>query len=243
MSTVVCNKVNPVIQSSSEFVLDQHEVHIWYTSVIISVEQENILLSALSPDEVARANRFRFPIHRQRFIAARGMLRNIVGAYLEVDPKVIMFDYSPRGKPYLREQALQFNVSHSQDMAVYAFTLDQPIGVDIEKTQEKYDDAVAARFFSESEYRELSALPQSERALCFYRIWSRKEALIKVSGEGFAFALSSFTVPTIDSLETLAVNFQGESGWLLRSFVAHPEYQSAFATQQTIEKTLIREWK
>jgi 4'-phosphopantetheinyl transferase len=231
-----------VTQSASEFVLDQHEVHIWHTSVVISAEQEKALLLSLSADEVARADRFRFPIHRQRFIAARGILRQMLACYLNVEASELSFDYSPRGKPSLSGQPLQFNVSHSHDMAVYAFTLHQPIGVDIEKTQATYDDAVAGRFFSEKEYAALSALPSAARALCFYRIWARKEALIKVSGEGFAFALSSFTVPTVDSLDGLTVDFDGESGWLLRSFVAHPDYQSAFAMQRECERVLIREW-
>lgn len=228
---------------ASPFVLHSHEVHLWHLSTTLTESEEKALLLLLNEEEVHRADRFRFPIHRQRFIAARANLRKILSAYLQCDPKTIQFSYSARGKPYLPESTLQFNVSHSEDMAVYALTPDYPIGVDIELTKTVYDDAVAARFFSAAEYASLCALPEAERVLCFYRIWSRKEAMIKVTGEGLAFALSHFSVPVEKTDNAMTVSFNNEAGWTLQSFTAHPGYQSAYATAQTVEKVIHREWK
>ena len=226
---------------SDKFQLAPGQVHIWHTTVTTTPAQENVLLALLSPEETARAERFRFPVHRQRFIAARGYLRQLLSAYLKQPAESIIFSYSHRGKPYLPDQRLQFNVSHSHDMAVYAFTLDQPVGIDIEKVKADYDDGVAERFFSPQEYADLTALPEEQRALCFYRIWARKEAMIKVSGEGFAFALSSFTVPTDNVTTPFQVIFHAESGWTLQSFAVSSEYQAAFATPQTIKVLSIRD--
>ncbi len=113
--------------------------------------------SLLSTEEMVRAERFRFLEHRQRFILSRGILRQILSQYLHQPAESISFTIGEQGKPYLQDNpiSLQFNLSHSADIAVYAFTLGNEIGVDIEKVDSEVNFAVADRFFSESENQQI----------------------------------------------------------------------------------------
>lgn len=221
--------------------LDNHEVQIWHSSLDISPEQQAIFLQTLSPDEVKRAQRFRFETHRSHFIAARGILRQLLGSYLNKTPQELVFEYNDHGKPFLPNTTLQFNVSHSHDIAVYAFTNNYPIGIDIEQVRNTYEDAVAKRYFSSQEYADLSQLPESERALTFYKIWSRKEAIIKALGIGLSFPLSSFSVNI--HVDTEEITLSDALLWHLESLVINTNYQSAYATQQQINLCNIKEFK
>src|SRR5690242_7357929 len=125
--------------------LHTHDVHIWTADLNIDANWEAELLKTLSADEITRAERFLSPLHRTRFIASHGILRKILSLYLIVDPKIIIFSLGEQKKPYIEGSAIQFNMAHSEDKAVYAFTLDHHIGVDIEKIQNRHNDDVIER--------------------------------------------------------------------------------------------------
>lgn len=224
------------------FVLKKHEVHLWHASLVIELDRESELMLLLSPDEKVRAEKFKFYIHRQRYIAARGILRCILSHYLGIKAQDIQFSYYLHGKPYLLQTNLQFNLSHSCDIAVYALTLDNAIGVDIEKIGKTYCDALAKRFFNQKEYRQLTELPILQRTHAFYRIWSRKEAILKAMGAGLSFPLSQFWVSLDSQKQQVSLNFNGISNWHLESFILHPEYESAFAVQSEVEKICYWKW-
>lgn len=203
--------------------------------------QEKSLLALLNAEEQERAKRFHQAIHTTRFILARGLLRQVLAKYLDTDPQLIRFAYGKRQKPYLADNDadLQFNISHSDDMAVIALRKTHQIGVDIEKIQSTYEDGIAKRFFSPDEYAELHALPESQRLSAFYRGWARKEALIKTLGEGLYAPLHEFTVSLTQTIETIPMRYQDRDYRLhLESFSAHGEYQSAFATDGVVEKVI-----
>lgn len=141
------------------------------------------LADLLDDEERARAARFRFDQHRARFIVSHGVLRKILGRYLKADPAALRFRSSPRGKPYLDPACdLQFNLSHSSGLGIYAVTFGRRVGVDIERIEARPDLLeVARRFFTPEEF----ALLEPNRSLeLFYRIWTRKEAWLKATGEG-----------------------------------------------------------
>ena len=151
----------------------------------------------LSPDESRRAFRFHFERDRQRFAAARGILRALLGRYLGVDPSVLLFDYGRYGKPALASpwQGLRFNVSHSGGLALFAFATDHEIGVDIEQERPLPEmDSIAERHFSQLEHVALQLLAEPERRRAFFRCWTRKEAFIKAVGDGLSHALDAFDV-------------------------------------------------
>lgn len=223
--------------ATTAFTLKAQAVHLWSARLAISDEQEKALLSLLSTDEILRANRFRFAHHRKHYIAARGILRCILGGYLHKQALDVCFEYSAQGKPYLAAcEDLQFNVSHSHEMAVYAITRATAIGVDIEKIEATYEDGVAKRYFSDQEYAQLLALPAAQRTQGFYAIWSRKEALVKAVGEGLSYPLSNFSVPIASSITETHLSFNNQLDWHLQSFFVEAGYQAAFATRQAVSE-------
>ncbi|HET8672337.1 MAG TPA: 4'-phosphopantetheinyl transferase superfamily protein [Thermoleophilaceae bacterium] len=151
--------------------------------------------TTLSDDERARAARFHFDRDRRRFIAGRALLRSLLGNYLETPPHKVAFRYDPNGKPRLTGGELSFNVSHSHSAAVFAFTSERGIGVDIERHPAPDDgDAVARHFFAAAEVTMLDSLPAAARSAAFLRCWTRKEAYIKARGDGLSLPLDSFEV-------------------------------------------------
>lgn len=230
---------------SLNFSIKNHTIHLWRAHLAELSVLENPLLMTLSPDEIQRANRFHFPHHRLRFILARGILRQILSLYTQIPPDEIMFNYGPRGKPALQnhELKLQFNLSHSEDFAVYALTHAMEVGVDIQKREEKYNEAIAERFFSQKEYADLHQLPESEQALGFCRLWACKEALIKVVGEGLYVPLGNFSVSLQEKSQWVTLTHeQHTQKYYLENFFMHSDYQSAFATDQIVNEKILWEW-
>lgn len=166
-----------------------NEVHVWRENLDNVMPLLEDLTRILSEDELVRAKRFHFKQHRQRFIAARGILRNILGGYLNIEPSKIRFGYEQRGKPFLDESCnknnLSFNVSHSEDFALYAVSLNNSIGVDLEFISSTTDVvSLAQRFFSPSEFAVIESAPQEQQQQLFFRYWTCKEAYLKATGTG-----------------------------------------------------------
>jgi len=140
----------------------------------------------LSPDEIERAGRFRFEVHRDRFIRGRGMMRVLLARRLGVDPASLVFALGEKGKPRLVGSTLGFNLSHSEGRAALAIGGLPGIGVDIECYDRRVDlDGLGRRCFRESEIEWMNRFPPEERHHAFFRIWTAKEARMKATGEGF----------------------------------------------------------
>jgi 4'-phosphopantetheinyl transferase len=183
--------------ANSRFSLGVGEIHVWRAS-LEDEHHAHTLESFLSTDEIARANRFRFPEHRRRFVIARGILRQLMGAYLAIEPRQVTFTYSAQGKPGLdvcHGSDLLFNVSHSDDIAALAFTIAHNIGVDVEMIRHNVDvDEIPRRFFSSAEQRALAELNAADKYQGFFNCWTRKEAYIKALGSGLSLPLRDFDV-------------------------------------------------
>jgi 4'-phosphopantetheinyl transferase len=175
--------------------LREGEAHVW--TVALDDDYWTSFGPALSADEEGRAQRYYFEHDRQRFTVARTALRRLLGAYLQVTPASLSFQYSLQGKPGLssRYSELTFNISHSEDFAILAFRRGGEIGVDIEKVRTDVEtDKLAERFFSASERSAIRALPAELRLDAFYRCWTSKESLLKAWGTGLTLPLHSFDV-------------------------------------------------
>lgn len=208
-------------------------VHIWHTLLTSSLQQVDQQRLLLSIDEQARANRFLSSQNGHRFITARATLRQILSFYLNIPAPHIPLAYTAYHKPYLslNDTPLQFNVSHSHEIAVYAFTLQHAIGIDIERIKEIDYEKIAQRHFSADEYTRLMTLPAIERSIAFYRLWSRKEALLKAVGKGLHIPLHSFSVAVQDVYETIYLD---HTAWSLLPLTISPDYQVALASNQPI---------
>jgi 4'-phosphopantetheinyl transferase len=186
----------------------------------------------LSDEERERANRFTNEPARNRFVAGRASLRIILSQYLYVTPSSLRFSAGAHGKLALADNALSFNLSHAGDYALIAVALAAPIGVDIEKMSASRNLAdIAARFFSPAEQAALTRMEEGGRIDLFFRIWSRKEAVIKALGEGLACPLASFDVSADDDARLLAFRRVGidAHAWFMMNIDAAPDYCGALA--------------
>ena len=174
--------------------LHSSAVYVWKASLAASEQAVAACRENLSPEERQRADRYVFPEHRRRFIVGRGILRTLLGRYLGVPPAGISFDYTKFGRPFLANEDIQFNVSHSGDMALYGFVRNANIGIDVECIRPISAMEIAARFFSPKERESLELIPERLREAAFYRCWTRKEAYLKARGLGLQTPLGSFTV-------------------------------------------------
>jgi 4'-phosphopantetheinyl transferase len=178
-----------------------------------------ILKQWLADDEVARAQRYRFPADRLRYITGRGLLRWMLGRRLRLDPRDVEFRYGAQGKPHLASaHRLEFNVSHSENILVAAIASGARVGVDVEVVRPLDDaDTLVREVLCERERRQLA--DPSGSPLDFYRFWTAKEALLKATGMGLSSSprdvqVRSFSDGRIAFAAPL-VGATGFQGWLL----------------------------
>jgi len=170
---------------------------IWHWPLDGSALEVADLKKVLSPDEMERAERYRFDQHRNEFILTRAVMRLLLASYTAQSPESLSFDYSAQGKPALKNGPpdLRFNVSHTEGLAVLALVREREIGVDAEKIRPQPDaQKLAKRFFSAREQLFLGRLSGDELQRAFFRCWTRKEAYIKAKGEGLSIPLHAFDV-------------------------------------------------
>jgi 4'-phosphopantetheinyl transferase len=216
--------------------LESHQVDIWRIRFDIPTNLLKVLEEKLSVDESERAGRFHFQIHRDRFIAAHGCLREILTRYLHCDPHQISFSINPYGKPALVDHNLEFNLSHSGDFALIAITDGRRVGIDIEQIRQGISSQVIAQqYFSKAEVAELQALPLEQRKNAFFTCWTRKEAYIKAHGLGLSLPLESFDVSLSPSepamLRATRPDPHEAARWTLLSLEVDPRYGSAVAVE------------
>jgi 4'-phosphopantetheinyl transferase len=179
--------------------LGEGEAHVWRASLDQPVDVIAKFAPRLSKDEYQRAERFHRPPDRRRFIAGRGILRKIISAYLALAPDEAQFTYNEYGKPFISTDqnrgAISFNLSHSNDMALYAVTRGRRVGIDVEYIRDDFATLeVAECFFSRDEVEALKAVASDRRTEAFFNCWSRKESYIKAIGMGVSYPLGGFTV-------------------------------------------------
>jgi len=173
---------------------------VWLHDVSLMATEPQIAAyrQALSPDEVQRAKRLITAELSRRFVVGRGVLRSLLASYLKCPAAQIRFATGPHGKPRLADDhagGWEFNVSHTGDFALIAVTRGRAVGVDVECHRHRLKrDELAARFFSTAERQSYFELPEPLRLAAFYRIWTCKEAYLKVIGAGLSFPLGQFAV-------------------------------------------------
>ncbi len=232
--------------------LSHDTVHVWIAELDRSEWQGEPLIGTLSDDERERAERFVFERDRKRFAAGRAILRSILAHYLNSEPERVRFCYGPRGKPALAPASvgsgLEFNLAHSNGLALYAVTLRRRIGVDVEFSRVLADaEQIARRFFSLREYEMLLALPAAERPHAFLGCWTRKEAFIKALGTGLSQALDQFTVTVTpgEPAELLSVHGdpQASSQWTLSDLSPGPGFVAALCVEGRGCQLTCRPWE
>jgi 4'-phosphopantetheinyl transferase len=220
--------------------LSQAEVHLWVAPLVISAEKSAYFKSILSLDEQERAGCFRKSRDAQRFVAARGSLRSLLGAYLAIEPDRLRFAYDAFGKPRLDGEetltSMRFSVSHSGDLALFGFARRHKMGVDVERIRPDIDIAdLAARYFSPNEFKKLRSLPADQQREAFYCGWTRKEAYLKARGQGLSFPLDRVEVSLTPGEPAMILKASGDRGvsrrWTIQHLSPAPTYIGAAAVE------------
>jgi 4'-phosphopantetheinyl transferase len=222
----------------SNLVLPSDEIHLWRADLNLSPEQLELRQNILSEDEQLRAKRFHFERDRQHFIAARGLLRAILGRYLNREPSQLEFCYSPKGKPALANLdcsvKVEFNLSHSNGIALYGVTRDRSIGIDLEYIRPLPNaNQLAQRFFSLQEYAVIASLPANLQQIAFFNGWTRKEAYLKAIGEGVG-GLRGVEVSLTPGEPPAILGLSGKASpkdWSLYNLALYPGYAGALAVE------------
>ena len=219
------------------------EVHVWTASRESTDEAVRSLRALLTDEERARADRFASARDRRQFAVSRGLLRTILGRYLDRPPESLRFVANAHGKPDLDprmglDRPIRFNLAHSGPWVVYALTIGRDVGVDIEAIRPEFGGlAIAGRFFAPAEVDALHRLPEEARHLAFFHGWTRKEAYIKAKGKGLALPLDEFEV-AIDPARPAALLATSPdpaeaSRWSLVELPTEPGYVAALCVEGT----------
>lgn len=230
-------------------------VYVWWVDLNKVKQYQADFRQWLADSEIQRAERFLRPEHRERYIAVHAILRLLLAKYLAADPEDLVFTKGSRGKPYvagINAGKLQFNLSDSENLALFAFTQKQEVGVDVEYIAEKIEALeIAERFFSPDEYQALLRCDPIQRKEKFYRCWVRKEAYLKLIGQGLHFPLSQFAV-SIEDLPNCLLSVRGDvqlaQTCVVRSIDMHQvkmgnHYAAAFAVEGELEEIVFAEWE
>jgi 4'-phosphopantetheinyl transferase len=200
----------------------EQSVHIFRASLDAPSAHSKLLPTYLSIDEIERARRFYFDQDRVRYSTARGLLRALVGRYLTCHPASICFRYNSFGKPYLAhpEAKLSFNLSHSENIALYAFASGGELGIDVAWHHPGIQgDEIAHRFFTSGECSFIQQGSSEGNQKRFFYLWSRKEAYIKAVSKGLSVPLNEFEI----AISSLVGGFQ------IHSFFPYPDFSAAVA--------------
>jgi 4'-phosphopantetheinyl transferase len=223
-----------------DLVLRDDEIHIWHAELDQPRWFNHMLTDTLSNAEKERAERLHFEHHRRRFTVSRGLLRALLAHYSGMEPHDLAFNYGPNGKPFMADcldtARIRFNLSHSEGYALFAFTRDREVGVDIEYVQAFSEmEEIAGRFFSPQENLILQTLSRSEKKRAFYLFWTRREALAKAIGMGLSLALDQMDVSRCPGQLYLSEKchplLNTKSHWFIQDIKPVPGFAAAFATE------------
>ena len=221
------------------------EVHVWHGTL-------GAIPEPVSPAEEARARAMRSAPRRHEFLVCRGALRRILAGVLDVAPLAVPILEGAHGKPRLasghspprRRPAVGFNMSHSGERFVVAVAFGMEPGVDVERIRPRRSLArLTRRFFSPAEQRAVAFA--SDPLDAFYRVWARKEAVIKADGRGVSIGLGRFDVTAGESPDLLEARWEGAapneaSHWSLHSLKSGPGYAAALAVRSRAAEVVVR---
>lgn len=233
-----------------DLALQPGEIHLWRASLALDSTLYHQLVSTLTPDERQRAERFYRQEHQSRFVACRAFLRAILGHYLDRAPEQIQFCYGSHGKPAIEQSinslGLEFNLSHSENIALYAIALHHRTGIDLEAIRPVSDlEQLSKRFFAPQEHLAIQSLPVDERLHGFFQYWTLKEAVLKAVGDGLSkleeveVAIADGSVQLIQlGAESLPIGV-----WSLWQCIPAPGYVASLAVEGTTQQFRFWQWQ
>lgn len=230
------------------------EVDVWCAPLDVSPPVATRLARPLTPEERARAQRFRNGADQRRFTVARGVLRALIASYVGLPASALRLSAGRHGKPRLVPPTvdaphpdLTFNVSHSGELALYAIARGREVGIDLERMDATTDiEALARRFFSDAERSAFDSVEDERRTAAFYRVWTAKEAYLKARGLGLSLPLGAFDVALRSGEPTRlmagGVTGRARSRWTVVELPAGSGYAAALAMEGTPRRVRLWRW-
>ncbi len=214
------------------------DIHVWLIDLDAGCDDVIQVGNALSESERARARRIRSDEQARRWTRSRVALRQTLAAYSGIAARELRFRPGRNDKPELDDAGapapLHFNLSHSERYALLGVTRCRAIGIDIEVVRPMSDMlAVASRFFAPREQACLHSLGSEMRTAAFFECWTRKEAVLKATGEGIGAALEKLCVTFGEGRPPRVLEYDGSTSlaldWTLVSLEPVAGYKSALA--------------
>ena len=229
MDTVTCLVESLPQQKHLALPMPVDEIHVWQVRVIDAQVFTEKFWQVLDLAEKRKVLRLRKDEDQTRSILSRGILRNLLGWYLSMEPALIEFSYNPMGKPFLSAgNGLEFNVAHSGELILFLFAFGQSVGIDVEcvcQVPELQD--LTRRFFSTREHKFLLSLTDMEQKKAFFKLWTLREAYGKMRGHGLMDAMKNVDI----------VSFLSERDhWAFETFAPLPEYAAAVVVERRVRR-------
>jgi len=232
--------------------LETGAVHVW--RIRPARHDTSTAWAVLSDAERERAGRFIFEEHRKFFVATHAIVRRILATYIGLPADALQFAESEAGKPSLlrgqSETHVEFNLSHSGDLALLAVSAAARVGVDVERWHRHTEHLeLAEHFFSAHERDALRALAAHDADLVagFFAAWSRKEAYLKATGTGITQGLDHFSVSLRPGeparLITDERDAMASERWYFAALDAGPEYSAALVAEQPVSQVLLLDYR
>lgn len=222
--------------------LRDNEVHVVLANLELEIYSMPKYLRDLSLTERTRAQHLRFDHDRRRFVIGKGLLRNLLGSYMGMEPNEIQFTTGPSGKPEIAERLqskhgpIHFNQSHSGHLGIYVFSKNRKVGVDVEEVRPFADmEQVASLLLSTHEMAVFQSLSPEEKQTAFFSAWTHKEAFVKALGKGLTLPLNHFEVSRVHGSLARIVQNHNHPAQPLNWFVKDLPISSQFSAAVCVE--------
>lgn len=219
--------------SLTDCIIQDSRVDIWQYPLHTEFTGASLLLNE---EELVRAKRYHFARHQRRFTVARAALRLILARYLNIAPTEVTFTYGKHGKPQLLNSSLQFNLSHSGDLALLAVGNTFPLGIDLEFFSARSYEGIGSYLFSDSENQALEQTNSQLKPLVFFHIWAQKEAFIKACGLGLSYPTKQFDVSILSGIKQQLVDSLHKKKWQMISFMPDVACSAALCYHPSIDE-------
>ena len=180
--------------------LPDTRVDIWCAPLLPEWDHDffQVYQKILTPEENQRCERFIFEKDRRQFLLTRGLVRDVLSRYAEVEPSDLVFCRNDYGKPSVAHPdgfPVAFSLSHTKGLSVCAVASQEIVGVDVESLQRTTAHSdIAKRFFTAAEVDFLNRFAGDQKRIEFLRLWTLKEAFVKAKGLGLVIPLNSFEI-------------------------------------------------
>lgn len=217
--------------------LIKYDINIWVVELHRLTHSSNIYWDTLSADEKEKALSFETKQLQKNYVTARGTLRSLLGSYVNMPPLNIQFIYNKQGKPKIdSHDSVFFNLAHSKDLAIIAFSKIAEVGIDLEYMDSAVDFISLSKLVMTSEEQALfNSINEQQQAETFYTNWTRKEAFVKGLGLGLQFDLKNCSVG-VNNLPELKIHTKSQitsNDWSLNDIhLEDKPYKAAVALRR-----------